>query len=356
MPEPAGDAPTRQHPQIPPHEREPVLRGPARRAVMDLVEEAEEKHHFCVAQTSTQSRQLSRAVSGKILTRPFPGVYATRERWERLSKEERVLYGARALSLRFPSWVFAGPTAAVAHGLWVGWDYLSAIYVATSAKSHSADTKAIKRIEVTGDTAVMRDSLRVTSFARTIYDCVRLMSFPDALAVVDSALRTKGISGDRLAENLRRSVGSRRDLGRVLEVIGYADARSENGGESVARAHMVLLGFAVPELQVELVDAVDGQRKMRVDYLWRLADETIIAGELDGREKYVNPEMTAGGDVSDVLLAERRREAHLTLSNHSVRVMRFSLAEAKDSAVFERLLSSYGVPRQERPLVVGRLS
>ena len=312
---------------------------------MDLVERDEENSRFCVAQTPTQSRQLSRAASIGILFRPYPGVYTTHGSWDELSDEQRVLYGARALSLRFPSWVFAGPTAAVAHGLWVGWDYLSAIYAATNAKSHSAGKGAIRRIEVTDDTPVMRESLCVTSFARTIYDCVRLMSFPDALALVDSALRLKGITADRLAVNLRRAIGSRRDIGRVLKVIGYADARSENGGESVARAHMMMLGFAVPDLQVELVDEVDERKTFRVDFAWTLPDKTTIAGELDGRDKYVDPEMTEGRDVCDVLLAERRREAHLTLSDHPVRVMRFSLAEAKNPAVFERLLSSYGVPR-----------
>lgn len=329
------------------------MRESARRAVLDLVERAEEKSRFCVAQTPAQGRQLSRAASSEMLFRPYPGVYTTHESWDGLSNEQRVLYGARALSLRFPSWVFAGPTAAVAHGLWVGWDYLSAVYVATNTKSHSASTGAIKRIEVTGDSPVMRESLCVTSFARTIYDCVRIMSFPDALALVDSSLRLKGITGDRLAVNLRRAIGPRRDLGRVLKVIGYADARSENGGESVARAHMMMLGFAVPELQVELIDAVDGQKTIRVDFAWILPDETTIAGELDGRDKYVNPEMTDGKDVSDVLLAERRREAHLTLSDHPVRVMRFSLAEAKNPVVFERLLSSYGVPRSGSVIAEG---
>ena len=36
--------------------------------------------------------------------------------------------------------------------------------------------------------------------------------------------------------------------------MAYADGRSENGGESIVRGIMIDLGFALPELQVEIED------------------------------------------------------------------------------------------------------
>ena len=321
------------------------MRTPARAQILELVARAEAEGHFCIAQSKTQSRQLARAVAEGVIMRPYPAVYASKEGWEEMSREQRVLNCAHSMGMLHPSWVFAGPTAALAHGLWVGWDYLDVVCTATTKKSHSSSYGMVRRIQVTGDEPVVRQSLRVTSFVRTVYDCIRTMAFPDALAIADSALRTKGISRERLSENVRELAGHKRDVGHVLDVIAEADGRSDNGGESVARAHMRMLGFVAPELQVEVVDSIDDGKGYRVDYLWTLPDEIVVAGELDGKDKYTDSALIGDKDMHEVLLAERRREARLTLADHPVRVMRFSLAEAKNPVVCESLLASYGVPR-----------
>ena len=187
----------------------------------------------------------------------------------------------------------------------------------------------------------------VTSFARTIYDCLRMLPFPLALAVADSALRIKCISRSRLAVTESKVCGTRRGLKRVLDIIDLADGRAENGGESKVRAAIISLGFESPDLQRVFADRLNPSQDYRVDFAWELPDKTVVVGELDGKDKYVDPQMTEGKSAGEVLFAERRREAHLTLADKPVRVMRFSYAEACDKQFFEHLLSSYGVPRAE---------
>ena len=171
------------------------------------------------------------------------------------------------------------------------------------------------------------------------------MPFSDALVVADSALRRAGISRERLKANMLRRFGSMTGIQRVCAIVDLADGRSENGGESYARGQMISLGFAIPDLQRTVPDPIEGGEGYRADYAWDLPDGTTVYGELDGHDKYYDINMTGGKTTEDVLLDERRREARLTLTDKSVRVVRFSLAETRDLAFFNRLLSAYGIPR-----------
>lgn len=321
------------------------MRGPARRAIEELLASSEQEGHCYVPQTRTEARQLARAVTSGIATRPYAGIYATAEGWRDLNAEKQAYLAIKALAMLHPSWVFAGPTAAFVHGLSVGYRWLECLYIATGRKSHTASREGIQRVVVSDDTDVERDGVRVTSFARTLYDCLRIMPFADALAVADSALRIKKVDCSRLAENVARLCRHRRDIRKVLGIIGLADGRSENGGESIARAQMIALGYATPDLQRVMDDPLNPEKGYRVDFAWDLSSSLMVAGELDGRDKYVDAAMLGDGDTVDALLAERRREAHVTAGERVVKVMRFSLAEAQNTAVFERLLNAYQIPR-----------
>jgi hypothetical protein len=250
---------------------------------------------------------------------------------------------ARSLQAQHPSWVFAGPTAALLHRLEIGYANLGDIWVASS--SFVRTQRGMKRICVDNDKTTERDGIRVTSFLRTVYDCLRLFPFEDALAVADSALRMHQISADRLQANLRIACGGKPGVRHALSIVSFADGRAENGGESRARAGMISLGFAIPDLQRELCDPVDGSHIWRVDFAWDLSTGGVVYGELDGRDKYTDVGMTHGKDIDQVLLAERRREAHITLVQPGVRIMRFSMNEVRNKAAFSHLMETYGVPR-----------
>lgn len=321
------------------------MRGPARQAVLDLVNEAHADGRLCIAHTHAQAQQLSQGVRCGLIVRPFRGVYALGSYWDDLKPEERILCAARTLREKHPGWIYAGTTAAVAHGLRVSWRHLSALCVATDRKAQTHGFGNIRRIAVSEDRTAERAGLHVTSFARTVCDCLRMMPFGDALALADSALRIRGLTSERLQLNISRICQHVPGVNRVQEIVSLADGRSESGGESIARAQMIALGFAAPDLQREIDDPLTWGKGFRADYAWDLPDGSVVLGELDGREKYQNVEMTDGHDIEDVLLAERRREARMTLSDSAVRVVRFSLAEAMDARGFERLLLAYGVPR-----------
>ena len=312
-----------------------------------------EEEGMCVTPSTASERQaMRRAIKcGKALE-PAAGVYARASYWLELKPEDKAWHKVRALAALHPDWVFAGPTAGLIHGLSVGYQDLDRIYAATSRKTHARPSRGITRIVVSGDTPVTRDQLKVTSFMRTVYDCMRNASFGQALAVADSAVRAKNIEAERLVHNLHLACGKRSNVGRVLDIARLADGRSESGGESIARAAMMHIGVPLPELQVEIGDAVDGASSYRVDFEWTLANGTKVYGELDGKEKYVNPEMTKGRDMADVLLDERRREAHITVGDKPVRVMRVSLREVMDVKGFERILAQYGILPVREPVGV----
>lgn len=112
----------------------------------------------------------------------------------------------------------------------------------------------------------------VTTVLRTVLDCARDLSFPEALAVADSALRTERVTEEQLvrAADALRGPGS----ARARQVAGEATALAANPFESVLRALALEAGLdVVPQLQVS-----EAAVEARVD----LADEgrgLVVEGE-----------------------------------------------------------------------------
>lgn len=315
--------------------------------INQVLEEAEQNGRCLASSSRADERWLQRGVERGEIVRPHRGMYARSSYWGELDCQQRTLHILAALAIKHPDWVFAGTSAAVVHGMEVGESDAERLCLATSKKAHTRTRDSCTRIIVSHDTPVTRNDITVTSFSRTVYDCLRMLPFPAALAIADSALRGKGIGKDRLARNVVASCGSRKGIERVLSIIALADGRAENGGESKVRASIISCGFVSPTLQYEVTDPLDEAKGYRVDFAWELPDGSLVFGELDGKEKYTNPQMTGGVPTEDLLLKERRRESRITLANTPIRVMRFSFAEACDQAYFARLLDAYGVPRAD---------
>jgi hypothetical protein len=269
------------------------------------------------------------------------GIYARLAYWSGLRPEERSLHELRALSEIHPEWVFCHVSAAAAHGLAVSYRLLREVHVATSRQAHCATSGHAVRHCVGEDETVATSGVLATSIERTVFDCARSLPFGEAMAVADSAIARGATSRGRLVAYAQGMAGYR-GVAQARRVAALADGRAESGGESIARAAMIELGFEAPELQAGFRDPVDG-RAYRVDFLWRLPDGSMVAGELDGREKYASPAMAKGRTPLEVLTAERRREARLTALG--IRVVRFSFAEVRDARYLRRLLEAYGIPR-----------
>lgn len=181
-----------------------------------------------------------------------------------------------------------------------------------------------------------------TSLLETTCELLCSLSFREGVAVADSALRKGLFARDELIKALDQGRRGRRGARTAMRAARFSDARSESGGESVSRAVMHELGFAPPELQVEFTDPLSGSR-YRVDFLWRLADGGLIAGELDGFEKYLGLAEASGKGTVGAFIEERHREARLTA--HGMRVVRFTYRDVLDRSRFAELLDLYGVPR-----------
>lgn len=122
----------------------------------------------------------------------------------------------------------------------------------------------------------------------------------------------------------------------------YADARSQSGGESIARGVMIQEGFVVPELQVAFPDVLEPWRTFCVDGAWILEDGTKLVWEFDGKDKYTR---FAGehGDAVERMMHERQRESRLTAVCDAV--IRFDYRTLMTPGALARLLDAYGVPR-----------
>ena len=169
------------------------------------------------------------------------------------------------------------------------------------------------------------DGILVTSLEDTIVDCLLELGFREGLAIADAGLARLGIDAAELDALISKRGRHRPGVRHALETARHADAHSESGGESMARALMIEHGFMLPELQVLIENP-----------------GTIVVGELDGGEKYVNPAMTHGRDVLQVMRDERLRESGMTLAVD--RVMRFTFSDVANEARLVALLERFGIP------------
>jgi len=100
--------------------------------------------------------------------------------------------------------------------------------------------------------------------ARTAIDLARTARRPDALAVLDAALRTGCVSPRSLDDQLGR--GPLRGIRAARELVALADGRAESPMESRSRLRCLDGGLPRPELQVEVRS---GDRCYRIDLGWR---------------------------------------------------------------------------------------
>lgn len=319
----------------------------------ELFAAAEERGSCLALEAGTaEARALQRALERRVgkgtVVSPARGLYARAGTWKAASQDVRTLLLARSLQGLHPDWVFCGPTAAVAYGVDVSWSLQDRIHVATTRAGHRAAGPVVCRHALLGEAdspeVGVVGGIRVTDPIATVCDCLRAADFPCGLGIADSALRLGLVDRGALAERLGSARGRADARERALATLGWADPRSENGGESKARAHMLLLGYACPELQVEVPRLVGGGEPFRADFCWARTDGVVILGELEGTDKYVVKEMTRGRSLDEVLADERVRGSRISLYDVSVMRFRYGLCERPEA--FAALLDEYGVPKR----------
>ena len=319
-----------------------------RRRIDALLDAAERGQSSLFPSAEKDHKALLRR--GTELIQPLVGQFVRRGVWRRLNPAERTLWLMHGLAARHPGWSFCGASAAVAYGLPVTWGLLAHVWVAAGRGSHDKSVPGvIRRCVSDPEGPALAQGLSVTSFWRTVFDCLVAFPPPDALAVADRALKMSLASARQVVDSLRVAHRGRRGVRRALRVAALADARAESGGESIARWTMLDAGFEPPELQVWIEDPVEPGTWFRVDFLWLLPDGSVIIGEMDGRQKSERPELMGGRDAVRVLQDERLRESHLSALRPAI--VRFGYDVARDPALLGPLLDSFGVPRRSGDLM-----
>lgn len=305
-----------------------------------------ERSRSCLGTTDARCRDAlrHRMRRGEVV-KPAPGVYARSAYWSGLPERERALHVMRAQQKLHPDWVFCGFSAALAHGLPVAYREIGQSHLASSSECRHSSRKGMRWHVVDGVRPVTMQGIRVTSFERTVLDCMRSSDFGMALAIADAALRRARISSARLMGYFKSNGKGLAGIRHAMKALLYADARSESPGESIARAAMIRDGFTLPDLQVALPSMIDPSRSYRVDFMWMREDGTRVIGEFDGRVKYSDSSILRGATSLDALIAERRRESELSM--HGMPIVRFGWREATHPAELRKLLVAYGVPRSE---------
>jgi very-short-patch-repair endonuclease len=142
-------------------------------------------------------------------------------------------------------------------------------------------------------------NLRVTSLERTVVDCAMVLTYQQALVLMDHALR---LGADlALMDAMAKALPGRRGIRNLRQALINADPRSESAGETLTRELLARLNLPMPEPQVE-VNSRAG--RYRLDFAWK---DQKVALEFDGKVKYFEYKPTA-----EVLYQERQRENALT--------------------------------------------
>ena len=306
-----------------------------------LLDQAENARRCAHSSDPLIQKGLYRRYRAGDLARPYPGLFTRAEYWHQLNEPEQSLHMARALRDLHPNWVFSGITAAAAHGF----DHPRILHrqgLTITLPSHGSyrphEKLNIIYSPCPREKAVIANGIAVTNPSRTLLDCGRTIDFVHSLPIFDDAA-SNGIEEKQILQECARTT---LDCSRIFKLLRYTDARSENGGESFARAVMIENGFSVPQLQVPFTDPLTG-KQFRVDFLWRTADGRIIVGELDGTAKYVDPQMTDRMSIQETVQAEREREQALFRAGVT-EIVRFTFDDAVRQKPLITKLRRAGVP------------
>lgn len=312
-----------------------------------LLDAAESEARFAFAGMRAEARSLSRACVAGAAVEVSRGYYARASYYEALPQRARAMHLIRAMSRKHPDWVFASFSAALVHGLQVTNRLTGIVHLAMGAHENRSIRDARIMCHLVRDASCETVcGIRVTPLKATVLDCLCQASFPQGLAIADSALHWNLVDEVDLRRYVEQMGCRRRGIQMARKVLHWMDGRSENGGESMARAIMIDLGFVPPELQVEICDPMNPGRLWRVDFHWMLPDGREVVGELDGKGKYIHGAAHDSAPAIATLTRERVRESHINLTGATV--LRFSFAEAMDEGYMRRLLEKAGVPMRCR--------
>lgn len=267
------------------------------------------------------------------VVRVQPGVYAHATEWRQLAPWDRYLARVHAVQRRRPNAVFVLESAAALIGLPFLGDP-GYVHILADTKGAARITGRVRGHFSTDPVSPQASAgFAVTNVLDTAVSIARTRHPAYGLAVLDHGIRVHGLTtGGIAAANDQRE--STRGRAHARWSIERATGLPESVFESISRAVIEWLGFAIPELQVAFDLGRYGDS--RVDAYWRGAN---IIGEADGDSKY---RLDSGG-VSAALISEKKRED--ALRRLADGFARWGWADCRDPQRLERILVDAGVPR-----------
>lgn len=302
------------------------------------------------------SKQIAEQVLSQALVRVIPGCFVSRESWQLLFIEDRLLLRTLAVSAqqRSQRQVFCFSAAAAIWGLPLYALRDERVHLLVPDDRRSRSTPQIARHDlhpIDEDDVVEVGGLLVTSLSKTVIDIARCMRPETAIGVADAGLRVMfGAHREAVlpqvfewqvaqVDSLLRLPG-RRGVRKAQEIVTMSDPRADSVVESVSRLQLARLGIEV-EIQIQ----VTGSNGARYWIDFQFVGQGVF-GEVDGTIKYVDERMRGGRDMSDVVLREKQREDDIR-GVTGERVVRWTPKHIGSPATLGSLLRSYGldVPR-----------
>ena len=255
------------------------------------------------------ARIVERAVRNGEVRRLTRGVFVADSVWRQASRRGRHLLLVDAAVRLQPRAVVSHHSAALLHGLPTPFRMPEWVALTTDCSTRTATPRTLLRLEPAALPQVHIDNLVglvVTTVDRTVIDCLRELSLPDAVAIGDAALREGSVSRASL-ERVRAEQRGWPYITNADRALPILDGRRENWFESWSFARLWQQGIEPPEPQVGVYDP-RGRFLGRVDGLW--LDVGVVA-EADGSGKYLGefaPDGASGEAAARVVLAEKVRE------------------------------------------------
>lgn len=287
-------------------------------------------------------RRARELMQEELLIRLYNHVYADPVYWNHLDVEARIFQLASAIVAVEPNAIFCGSTAALLYGIGSAYSLLNAVQMLLP-RSTRRDTYEFVEYRRWRPGEVWRlGPFTLTDPYRTVVDIARTSAFRYALGYVDGLAREYDVDREELRAYAQANCRGLHGISRAFGVFEYMDGRSDNGGESEARAAMILAGVAAPELQVEIARPGSAGYYL-ADYGWQMPDGSWMLAELHGLGKFEDEtqkdlEHAAAKTYRAALL----RDANLRAMGHNV--IHFKLSDTYDVEEFGAMMRGYGIP------------
>lgn len=156
-----------------------------------------------------------------------------------------------------------------------------------SGSATSRDKLYHNRRELPGQVCMI-NGVKVVSPEVALVQAITGLPRNNAVAVVDSMLRTKLLNLEQLAQ-VKELLWHRPGAVRVRPWLDLANPLSDSPAETFARLTCLDLGCPPDVLQLEVFDA-DGMRLARIDLAWALPEGRWLLGEIDGFDFHASRE------------------------------------------------------------------